>query len=530
MFSIGREVSRPTPARVLIVGAGPTSLTAAAFLARQNIDFDLIDARAAPVDESRALGVHARSLEFMSMLGLDQAFIDQGHQTRYMTFHRGAKKLFKLDFGVLANDTRYPYMLVLPQSRSERILAGHLQQAGVTIGWQTRLRSFTQNEEGVEAEIEDVGGHVNRRRYSYLIGCDGAGSLVRNALDIAFEGETYPLRFLLSEVKVDRNAIDRNSSHVFMGRQSTVAVIPQPDDIYRIVGPDFSTGEQPNEIAGKTDVEFDDFDRFLIRNDLLQHVRLHEPSRLVSYRIHKRVAARYGQGRVFIAGDAAHIHSPAGGQGMNTGLNDVANLTWKIAAVLHGHADASLLDSYEAERRPAALSIVTNADAAMMKVVSRNPGARILFDYVAPLVTRFYQPHRLLATLAQLSWRYPPSASGADDKSSGDPAVGTRLADYPLRGGGYVNQRLGTSQYVAFRSGESVRDDSAGHDRDALSGTAWRGAIASLAKPFTIGPGKMPFSGIVLARPDGYIAATYPFGKELDEVRMSRAMPHVSRL
>jgi len=530
MFSIGREVSKPTPARVLIAGAGPTGLTAAAFLARQNIDFDLIDPRAAPVDESRALGVHARSLEFMSMLGLDQTFIDQGHQTRYMTFHRGAKKLFKLDFGVLADETRYPYMLVLPQSRSERILAGHLKQAGATIGWQTKLRTFSQDEEGVEAELEDVSGHIHRRRYSFLIGCDGAGSFVRNALGIAFEGETYPLRFLLSEVKVDRNAIDRSSSHVFMGRESTVAVIPQPDDIYRIVGPDFSTGEQPNEIAGKTEVEFDDFERFLIRNDLLQHVRLQEPSRLVSYRIHKRVAAHYGQGRVFIAGDAAHIHSPAGGQGMNTGLNDVVNLTWKISAVLHGHEDASLLDSYEAERRPAALSIVTNADAAMMKVVSRNPGARFLFDYVAPLVSRFHQPHRLLATLAQLSWRYPPLNASVEGSSSGDPAVGTRLADHPLRGGGYVNQRLGTSQYVAFRSGENAELDSGSDGPNALSGTAWRGPVASFARPVSFGAGKKPFSGIVLARPDGYIAATYAFGKGFDSARMPRAMPHVSRL
>jgi 2-polyprenyl-6-methoxyphenol hydroxylase-like FAD-dependent oxidoreductase len=529
MVSIVREVSQPTPAKVLIVGAGPTGLTAAAFFARQNVDFDLIDTRSAPVDESRALGVHARSLEFMSMLGLDEAFIEQGHPTRYMTFHRGEKKLFKFDFGVLANETRYPYMLVLPQSRSERILAEHLKQVGARIGWQSKLRSFSQDDEGVSAEIEDADGQITRRRYSYLIGCDGAASLVRNTLGISFEGETYPLQFLLSEVKIDRNAIDRSSSHVFMGKETTVAVIPQPDDVYRIVGPDFSVGKQSEEIAGKRELEFNDFDRFLIRNDLLQHVRLQNPSRLVSYRIHKRVAARYRQGRVFIAGDAAHIHSPAGGQGMNTGLNDVANLTWKIAAVLQGNADVSLLDSYEDERRPAALSIVTNADAAMMKVVSRSLGARFLFDYIAPLVTRYYQPYRLLATMAQLSWHYPQLKAGPGKAGASDPAVGARLADYPLRGGGRANQRLGISQYVAFRSGDGTRTDTVDHPLVPSYARPGRG-IASFAQPVTVGPAKKPFSGIVLVRPDGYVAATYASESELDSTPVPQNFPHVSRL
>lgn len=498
--------------RVLIVGAGPTGLTAAAFLTKQGIDFDLIESRSGPVDESRALGVHARTLEFMSMLGLDETFIEQGHKTRFMTFHRGAKKLFRLDFNTIAPSTRYPYMLVLPQSRSERILVSHLEGQGIQIEWETHLRSFAEDENGVSVLIETPDGVSRQRNYAYVIGCDGAASLIRTNLEIPFEGETYPLRFLLSEVQIKQNAIDRASSHVFMGKDTTVAVIPQPDDVYRIVGPDFTPGEQESAVAGATDVGFDDFSQFLKSNDLLQHVKMHDPSRLVAYRIHKRVAAHYRKGRVFIAGDAAHIHSPAGGQGMNTGLNDVANLTWKMTAVLNGDAPETLLDSYETERRAAAINVVTNADAAMMKVVSRKLGPRLFFDHIAPVVTRFYQPRGLLEAMAQISWSCPPMHS-ADNGALG----GLRMPDISLRNGSNSNSLLGGRNLVGFLSG-------AGDWVSSIKSTN-RLDFHQLDAPLPV-KGQTKFDGVVLCRPDGYIATALP----ADQLKSGADIPSLHQL
>lgn len=495
-------------AKVLIVGSGPTGLTAAAFLAKQNISFDVIDTRAGPVNDSRALGVHARTLEFMSMLGLDQEFIEQGHPTRYMTWHRGTRKLFKLDFNAIADQTRYPYMLVLPQARSERILVSHLERQGLPIGWQTTLKRFVQHDEHVSAELLLPGGRLITKQYQYVIACDGAGSSLRVGSDIAFEGETYPMRFLLSEVRITDDKLDRSSSHVFMGEHTTVAVIPQPDGIYRVVGPDFSKQDASNPLGGSALVDFGDFANFLKKNNLLQHVNMQDPSRLLSYRINKRVAAKFRERRVFLAGDAAHIHSPAGGQGMNTGLHDAVNLSWKIAAVLKGTATDSLLDTYEAERRPAAIRIVNGADAAMMKVVSRKLSSRLFFDLVAPVITQFYQPRKLMEAIAQISATYPAFRGMADHSDMLGPQVGSRLHDWGTQSGGSSNRSLGSGRLVAFVSGDSQRT-AAMRQRVAAWPSKLRPDIHQLIKPISTKPAHAGFEGLILARPDGYVASSF---------------------
>ena len=496
--------------KVLIVGAGPIGLAAACFLQRLGVDFDIIDSRSGPVDDSRALGVHARTLEFMTMFGLHKEFIRQGNITRYMTFHRFSKPLFRLDFDRIADLTDFPFMLILPQARTERILIKHLFDNGHAIGWETRFVSLTQDEIGVRCRLETGSGAVVQD-YAYVIGADGANSQVRAQIGVAFEGETYDAKFLLTEAKIRDNQLPRNSSHVFMGHSTTVAVLPQPDDIYRIVGPDFQHAAGGTTMVAGEKLAFSEFQSFLKRENLLTQVTLEHASRLISYRIHKRVAARFQHQRVFLAGDAAHIHSPAGGQGMNTGIHDVMNLGWKIAAVLQSHAHPALLNSYHEERRHAVKAVVEGADQAMVRVVNRSFWWRHLLDTVAPIVTRWYQPKRLLATMAQLTWNYREQAVHMDGPLY---QPGQRFPNRALSNGQRVHEILGqTPQPILLVSGADLQPATevfrlVAHTKTQL--TQRFSEQYQLTQALTNEQGN-PFIGCVMIRPDGYVLAACPF-------------------
>jgi len=496
-------------ASVLIVGAGPIGLTAACYLQRLGVSFDIIDQKSGPVDDSRALGVHARTLEFMQMFGLDKSFIEQGNITRFMTFHRYKKLLFKLDFATIGDLTDFPFMLVLPQSRTERILLGYLEDKGVSVQWQSALENIHELDDAVQCQLRnhDV---TTEHRYDYIIAADGAGSRIRNQLDIPFEGQTYDARFLLSEVNIQNNAIPRNSSHVYMGKTTTVAVLPQPDNVYRIVGPDFQTVAGGESIVGGTDMSFASFQQFLSRESLLKHVEIENASRLVNYRIHKRVARSFQTERIFLCGDAAHVHSPAGGQGMNTGIHDVMNLGWKLAAVIKGVAKPELLRSYQVERAPAVRAVVNGADKAMLKVVNRSWWWRILLDKLAPILTRFYQPKHLLATMAQLTWSY---AHNQIESQTDLLQPGYRVPNLALTNGQTLHQILGqTAQPVCLVSGADLSPNTqveqiARHSNEATGKIPATHYV--LVNP--IMHSRKPFVGCLLVRPDGYLLASIPY-------------------
>lgn len=386
---------------ILVVGAGPVGLMAAAYLKRLGVGFDIVDPKPGPVTESRALGIHARTLEFLHFIGLDETFIRAGRATRYMRFHRSDRELFSLDFEVLRDETAYPFYLILPQSRTEAFLTEHLVEQGVTPKWGVGLASLTQDADGVDVLLRNAAGTNETRRYRYVIGADGANSLVRAALGIAFEGATYPARFLLAEAEIGEQRLDTDSTHVFIGDRTTVAVIPQPGRQFRIVGPDFTQDKGATE-----QLEFAQFSRFLEDNKLFSGWSFHSPSRVMGYRMHKRVAARFGEGRVFLAGDAAHIHSPAGGQGMNTGMHDAVNLAWKLALVLRHRAAPALLDTYEDERRRVANEVVASTDRAMTMVTRPGPIVRFAMYVLGPMALRFRQPVSMIAAMAQLRLGY----------------------------------------------------------------------------------------------------------------------------
>lgn len=382
--------------QVVIIGAGPVGLTLACFLTQQNIPVRILESRSGPVNESRALGVHARTLELLRPLGLDRQFIQHGRVTHDMHFHNTNKKLFSLRFGALSESTPYPFYLILPQTITERLLLQWLNRHQVHVEWNTTLEEFQQTDDQINLTVQRPKGRENLTT-AYLVGCDGANSTVRQTLNIDFIGETYEAVFSLAEVNIREDKIETDATHVYLADQTTCAVIPMPSGRYRIVGPNS---------AGGSGHDFAHFQHFLDSNHLFTDLSLYAPDRIIDYKMHKRVAERFSKGRVFLCGDAAHIHSPAGGQGMNTGMQDAINLAWKLAYVLKGVMPESVLSTYDIERRTVSRHVVENTDKAMAFVTNPKPLNRFLLNTLYPLATKWYQPRKMLSAMAQLEISY----------------------------------------------------------------------------------------------------------------------------
>ncbi len=524
------EKTRRPNGRVLVVGAGPVGLMTAAFLRRQNVDFDLVDARGGPIDDSRALGLHARTLEFMAMLGLDDAFVKSGQVTRWMTFHRDGRPTFSLDFAALSGMTPYPFYLIVPQPRTEEILRDHLAEHGVRPRWNTRLVGLVPRDEDVLVRFDTSEGEFEVA-YDRVVAADGARSTVREALGVAFQGATYPASLLLAEVEVPGDHIARDATHVHLGGGTTVAVIPLPNGTFRVVGPDFGAPPSADATSGRSDITFEEMRAFLDRHGILRGVPMENPSRLIAYRMHKRVAERFRVGRVFLAGDAAHIHSPAGGQGMNTGMHDAVNIAWKLGMVLNGHAPETLLDTYETERRTFARQVVAGTDAALSRVVSKAPLDRLLLDWIAPLATRLHQPRGLIAGMAQIDAHYGDTSPSADHAGGRAFAPGARFYD-----AGAVDApawtALGRDRPVMFLSGSAADTAALEETIDRGGASTRRFDVRRLRAPIRVGRRTAPFVGGVLCRPDGYVVtsiAATAAASDLGKVLVSVLEPERSR-
>jgi 2-polyprenyl-6-methoxyphenol hydroxylase-like FAD-dependent oxidoreductase len=356
---------------VLVVGAGPVGLSMACELRRQGVECVLVDDDdgPTPVRESRALGIQARTLEVFHRLGVADAMVAEGRRLNGLSVYSGRTRISGMRLALDPDETRFPFVLSLPQSRTERILIDRLGELGGGVTWKTRLTSFTAVADGVTAELADSSGRTSRLRARWLVGCDGSHSAVRHGLGLAFEGGDYEQRFLIADVRLNWSK-PTDEIVVALTPGGPIAGFPLPEaGRWRLVD---TTGlvnaVDPDAIVARF--------RELVNQYAVPEATVDEPSWTSSFVIRRRVVDRFRQGCCFVAGDAAHLHSPAGGQGMNTGVQDAVNLAWKLALAVRGEASAGLLDSYDAERRPVALAVLRGTDLMTRIVTLHNPLAR----------------------------------------------------------------------------------------------------------------------------------------------------------
>ncbi len=370
---------------VLVVGAGPTGLMAANLLKRSGIDVRIVDARAQPSQESRAFAVSARTLELFTSLGLAERLIARGAITTGIDFVVSGKRVGGLDYDkVVSADTPFHFILMAPQSETEAVLIEALEEAELHIDRPVEVTGFDQDANGVHARAKQADGTPLLLSARYVIGADGAHSIVRSTLNLSFEGAKYPQSFLLGDVEVDW-PLDHGRFRIFMHGERIGLFFPlQGTTLSRVMTTDLHSRadgdpSHPEPLAlGELETAFGEA--------TCQPVTLRNPAWLTRFRTHHRAVDRYRVGRAFVAGDAAHIHSPAGGQGMNTGLQDAANLAWKLAAVLRDGASDAILDTYDSERLPVAQEVLRFTDR-LFSFAAGQSGWRAQFrDLLAPAI------------------------------------------------------------------------------------------------------------------------------------------------
>ena len=380
-----------TALTVLIVGAGPTGLTLACELARSGVSFRLIEAAPGPQPGSRGKGIQPRTLEVFDDLGIVDRVIATGRMAMPTRSTAPDGRVTPGGAETLKDrpDIPYPASLITPEWRIEEALRLRLAELGGAVEFGTALSSFEQSDEGVSAVVVR-GGESETITACWLVGCDGGHSTVRKQAGIAFEGETREaVRMIVADVEVD--GLDRDAWHIWRHEKGLVSLCPLPST---------HTFQYQAGITPRQDPELSlaNLQAILVRRSNRTDIRLHEPEWSSLWRANIRLVDRYREGHVFLAGDAAHIHSPAGGQGMNTGIQDAHNLGWKLAAVAKG-ASPTLLDSYEVERRPVAVGVLALSNARLKQAIEQKG-----------------IPTRRDARTTQLGINYRGSALARDDR------------------------------------------------------------------------------------------------------------------
>jgi 2-polyprenyl-6-methoxyphenol hydroxylase-like FAD-dependent oxidoreductase len=427
-------VTGSAEADVLVVGAGPTGLTLAAHLHALGARVRIVDRQLDRVHESRALAVQPRTLEVLRGLGIAQTLVERGNTASRLQLHAGKRVVGIRLFDVGLEDTAYPFLLFISQAETEAVLNDHLTEQGVNVERGVELVEFHAGQESVLCTLRHAAGRTERLRLRYLVGCDGAHSTVRHGAGIPFEGGAYPQTFVLADLEVDGD-LEPDIGHAFLGAGGMLFFFPLATPAtWRIAGmrPPGGPNKGEQELTQPSLADL----QAIADTFTGGRLRLRDPVWSTYFRLHHRHAPRYRAGRVFLAGDAAHVHSPAGAQGMNTGIQDAWNLGWKLALVARGIADEALLDTYEAERRPIGRFVLRFTDRIATIAISESRTVRLLRTQIAPrlvpLLLRFSRSRAYgFRTLAQLriQYRSSPAVQEGRPALSRGPKAGDRLPD-----------------------------------------------------------------------------------------------------
>jgi 2-polyprenyl-6-methoxyphenol hydroxylase-like FAD-dependent oxidoreductase len=489
---------------VLIIGAGPTGLVLALWLTRLGVCLRIIDKTAEPGTTSRALAVQARTLELYGQMGLAEAVIERGRKTMAVNLWVAGKKTAHAVFGEMgAGLSPFPYALIFPQDEHERLLIDRLAERGVQVERQTELQGFEDAGGRVLARLKRLDGSSETCEATYIAGCDGAHSTVRAVIGTGFPGGVYAHLFYVADVEAS-GATMNGELHVALDRTDFLAVFPlKGKGRARLIGTVREEAEQQHE-----NLSWNDVSKRVIGWIRIDVERVNWFS---TYHVHHRVADHFRKGRAFLLGDAAHIHSPVGGQGMNTGIGDAVNLAWKLAAVLRGRADGSLLDTYEPERIAFARRLVATTDQAFTGVTSSGAMARLLRLRLVPLLIPLFFTMKtvrrfLFRTVSQTAVNY--RGSSLSEGRAGKVHGGDRLPWVKTKVNGVESDNFAPLSALDWQV--HVYGDAAPEIRTACDGRKL---------PLHVFPWHPEMSGaglrhnaIYLVRPDGYVALADPIG------------------
>ena len=502
---------------VLIVGAGPTGLALAIQLIRYGIDFVIVDKREGITPYSKAIGVQARTLEIYQQIGIAQSLVDQGLIAKGVRLLEGGEAKAEVPLATLGEGkSPFPYLLIVEQSKHEHLLYNYIRAHGHDVRWQTTLSDFSQDSTGVAGTLVNAGGEKQMVQAQYLVACDGAKSSVRHGLGLTFEGSTLERLFYVADVQLKWD-FPHDMLTACLAKDRSTAFFPMPgEDRYRIDG---VFPEDTYKVAGE--IPYDEIEKQILEDSQVE-LDIYQVNWFSTYKVHSRRVNKFSVGRCFLAGDAAHIHSPAGAQGMNTGIQDGYNLAWKLALVLRGEADARILETYNEERVEVAERLLETTDRMFDLLV--NPDwllsfvRRQIFPRVASFLVGLDSVNQFIFPLiSQTGISYHGHSLGTDTENGFAIRTGDRMPYFVIDGKG-IYDWLRTPKFHLLTFANNLEpSELANQAIQAEFGSQVEYLVFPLRRRVAeIFGTRKPFS--VLLRPDNYIGFVSS-GDPLSELR-----------